>query len=57
MRVRKGAQDRAVGALHAAGVQLAFLGRGPLAWSGAQSGESVFALNCESLNIEELVLP
>lgn len=57
MRVRKGAQDRAVGALQAAGVQLAFLGRGPLAWSGAQSGESVFALNCESLNIEELVLP
>lgn len=56
MRVRKGAQDRAVGALQAAGVQLAFLGRGPLAWSGAQSGESVFALNCESLNIEELVL-
>ena len=43
--------------LQAAGVQLAFLGRGPLAWSGAQSGESVFALNCESLNIEELVLP
>ena len=57
MRVRKGAQDRAVGALQAAGVQLAFLGRGPLAWSGAQAGESVFALNCESLNIEELVLP
>lgn len=57
MRVRKGAQDRAVGALQAAGVQLAFLGGGPLAWSGAQSGESVFALNCESLNIEELVLP
>ena len=57
MRVRKGTQDRAVGALQAAGVQLAFLGRSPLAWSGAQSGESVFALNCESLNIEELVLP
>lgn len=57
MRVRKGAQDRAVGALQAAGVQLAFLGRGPLAWSDAQSGESVFALNCESLNIEELLLP
>lgn len=57
MRVRKGTQDRAVGALQAAGVQLVFLGRGPLAWSGAQSGESVFALNCESLNIEELVLP
>lgn len=56
MRVRKGTQDRAVGALQAAGVQLAFLGRSPLAWSGAQSGESVFALNCESLNIEELVL-
>lgn len=57
MRVLKGTQDRAVGALQAAGVQLAFLGRGPLAWSGAQAGESVFALNCESLNIEELVLP
>ena len=57
MCVRKGTQDRAVRALQAAGVQLAFLGRGPLAWSGAQSGESVFALNCESLNIEELVLP
>ena len=57
MRVRKGAQDRVVGALQAAGVQLAFLGRGPLAWLGAQAGESVFALNCESLNIEELVLP
>ena len=57
MRVRKGTQDRVVGALQAAGVQLAFLGRGPLAWSGAQSGESVFALNCESLNIEELLLP
>lgn len=57
VRVRKGAQDRVVGALQAAGVQLAFLGKGPLAWSGAQSGESVFALNCESLNIEELVLP
>lgn len=57
MRVRKGTQDRAVGALQAAGVQLAFLGRGPLAWSGAQSGESVFALNCESLSIEELLLP
>ena len=57
MRVRKGTQDRAVGALQAAGVQLAFLGRGPLAWSDAQEGESVFALNCESLNIEELVLP
>lgn len=57
MRALKGAQDRAVGALQAAGVQLAFLGRGPLAWSGAQAGESVFALNCESLNIEELVLP
>ena len=57
MRVRKGTQDCAVRALQAAGVQLAFLGRGPLAWSGAQAGESVFALNCESLNIEELVLP
>lgn len=57
MRVRKGTQDRVVGALQAAGVQLAFLGKGPLAWSDAQAGESVFALNCESLNIEELVLP
>lgn len=57
MRVRKGTQDRVVGALQAAGVRLAFLGRGPLAWSDAQAGESVFALNCESLNIEELVLP
>lgn len=57
MRVRKSAQVRAVGALQAAGVQLAFLGKGPLAWSDAQAGESVFALNCESLNIEELVLP
>ena len=57
MRVRKGTQDRVVGALQAAGVQLAFLGKGPLDWSDAQAGESVFALNCESLNIEELVLP
>lgn len=57
MRVCKGAQDRAVGALQAAGVRLAFLGKGPLAWSDAQAGESVFMLNCESLNIEELVLP
>ena len=57
MRVRKGTQDRVVGALQAAGVQLAFLGKGPLAWSDSQAGESVFALNCESLNIEELVLP
>ena len=57
MRVRKSAQVRAVGALQAAGVRLAFLGKGPLAWSDAQAGESVFALNCESLNIEELVLP
>ena len=57
MRVRKGTQDRVVGALQAAGVRLAFLGKGPLAWSDAQAGESVFALNCESLNIEELVLP
>lgn len=57
MRVRKGTQDRVVGALQAAGVQLAFLGKGHLAWSDAQAGESVFALNCESLNIEELVLP
>ena len=57
MRVRKGTQDRVVGALQAAGVRLAFLGKGPLAWSDAQAGESVFALNCESLDIEELVLP
>lgn len=57
MRVRKDTQDRVVGALQAAGVRLAFLGKGPLAWSDAQAGESVFALNCESLNIEELVLP
>lgn len=57
MRVRKSAQVRAVGALRAAGVQLTLLGKGPLAWSDAQSGESVFAVNCESLDIERLVLP
>lgn len=56
MRVRKGTQSRAVRALQEAGVQLAPLGKGPLAWSDAQAGELVFALNCESLNIEELVL-
>ena len=57
MRVRKSAQVRAVGALQAAGVQLTPLGKGPLAWSDAQTGESVFAVNCESLEIGNLVLP
>ena len=57
MRVRKSAQVRAVGALRAAGVQLTLLGKGPLAWSGAQAGESVFAVNCESLEVGNLVLP
>lgn len=57
MRVRGGAQARVVGALQAAGVQLTSLGKGPLAWSDAQAGESVFAVNCESLDIERLVLP
>ena len=57
MRVRKSAQVRAVGALRAAGVQLTDLGRGPLAWSDAQARESVFAVNCESLDIERLLLP
>ena len=57
MRVRGGAQARVVGALQEAGVQLTDLGRGPLAWSDAQAGESVFAVNCESLDIERLVLP
>lgn len=57
MRVRKSAQVRAVGALRAAGVQLTLLGRGPLAWSDAQAGESVFAVNCESLEVGNLVLP
>lgn len=56
MRVRKSAQVRAVGALQAAGVQLTLLGKGPLAWSDAQTGESVFAVNCENLDIERLVL-
>ena len=56
MRVRKSAQVRAVGALQAAGVQLTPLGKGPLAWSDAQAGESVFAVNCESLEIGNLVL-
>lgn len=57
MRVRKSAQVRAVGALQAAGVQLTLLGKGPLAWSDAQTGESVFAVNCESLEVGNLVLP
>ena len=57
MRVRKNAQVRAVGALRAAGVQLTLLGKGPLAWSDAQTGESVFAVNCESLEVGNLVLP
>ena len=57
MRVRKSAQVRAVGALRAAGVQLTLLGKGPLAWSDAQTGESVFAVNCESLEVGNLVLP
>lgn len=57
MRVRKSAQVRAVGALRAAGVQLTPLGKGPLAWSDAQTGESVFAVNCESLEVGNLVLP
>ena len=56
MRVRKSAQVRAVGALQAAGVQLTLLGKGPLAWSDAQAGESVFAVNCESLEVGNLVL-
>lgn len=57
MRVRKNAQVRVVGTLRAAGVQLTLLGRGPLAWSDAQAGESVFAVNCESLEVGNLVLP
>lgn len=57
MRVRKSAQVRAVGVLRAAGVQLTLLGKGPLAWSDAQAGESVFAVNCESLEVGNLVLP
>lgn len=57
MRVHGGAQARVAGALQAAGVQLTSLGKGPLAWSDAQAGESVFAVNCESLDIERLVLP
>ena len=57
MRVRKGAQVRAVEAMQAAGVQLTLLGKGPLAWSDAQAGESVFAVNCESLEVGNLVLP
>ena len=56
MRVRKSAQVRVVGALQAAGVQLTLLGKGPLAWSDAQTGESVFAVNCESLEVGNLVL-
>ena len=57
MRVRGGAQARVVGALQAAGVQLTSLGKGPLAWSDAQAGESVFAVNCENLDVERLALP
>lgn len=57
MRVRKSAQVRVVGALQAAGVQLTLLGKGPLAWSDSQTGESVFAVNCESLEVGNLVLP
>ena len=57
MRVRKSAQVRAVEAMQAAGVQLTLLGKGPLAWSDAQAEESVFAVNCESLEIGNLVLP
>lgn len=57
MRVRKSAQVRVVGALQAAGVQLTLLGKGPLAWSDAQTGGSVFAVNCESLEVGNLVLP
>ena len=57
MRVHRGAQARVAGALQAAGVQLTSLGKGPLAWSDAQVGESVFAVNCESLDIESLALP
>ena len=57
MRVRKSAQVRVVGALQATGVQLTLLGKGPLAWSDAQAGESVFAVNCESLEVGNLVLP
>lgn len=57
MRVQKSAQVCAVGALQTAGVQLTLLGKGPLAWSDAQTGESVFAVNCESLEVGNLVLP
>ena len=57
MRVRGGAQAPVAGALQEAGVQLTDLGKGPLAWSDAQTGESVFAVNCESLDIESLALP
>ena len=57
MRVHRGAQARVAGALREAGVQLTDLGRGPLAWSDAQARESVFAVNCESLDIERLLLP
>lgn len=57
MRVHRGAQACVAGALQEAGVQLTDLGRGPLAWSNAQAGESVFAVNCESLDIERLLLP
>ena len=57
MRVHRGAQACVAGALQEAGVQLTDLGRGPLAWSDAQTGESVFAVNCESLEVGNLVLP
>lgn len=57
MRVRKSTQVRVIRALQAAGVRLTLLGRGPLAWSDAQTGESVFAVNCESLEVGNLVLP
>lgn len=57
MRVRGGAQARVAGALQEAGVQLTSLGKGPLAWSDARAGESVFAVNCENFDIERLALP
>ena len=57
MRVRGGAQARVAGALQEAGVQLTDLGKGPLAWSDARAGESVFAVNCENLDVERLALP
>ena len=57
MRVRGGAQARVAGALQEAGVKLTDLGKGPLAWSDARAGESVFAVNCENLDVERLALP